>query len=130
MKTMRRIDQPLQFEQPLALKNSLLEIQQHYQQIVQHIELFNVKLEERRKQVADELLAQERAKQRLARQRTEDAVRRARGHQKPRFWWRQFMPPSDEPAQEEPTQGLPAKRRRNAPYRFNIASTKGAFYQH
>ena len=41
MKTMRRIDQPLQFEQPLALENSLLEIQNHYQQIVQHIDYFD-----------------------------------------------------------------------------------------
>ena len=41
MKTMRRIEQPLQFEQPSALENSLLEIQQHYQQIVQHIDYFD-----------------------------------------------------------------------------------------
>ena len=120
---MRRIDQPLEFEQPLALKNSLLEIQQHYQQIVQHIDYFDNQLVQKRQQIADYFCN-------LARQRTEDAVRRARGHEKPRFWWRQFMAPSDEPVQEEPTQELPAKRRRNAPYRFNIASTKGAFYQH
>ena len=115
---MRRIDQPLEFEQPLALKNSLLEIQQHYQQIVQHIDYFDNQLVQKRQQIADYFCN-------LARQRTEDAVRRARGQEKPRFSWRPFMSRSDESAQE-----LPAKRRRNAPYRFNIASTKGAFYQH
>ena len=53
MKTMRRIDQPLQFEQPSALENSLLEIQQHYQQIVQHIEHFDNTLVKRREEVAE-----------------------------------------------------------------------------
>ena len=119
MKTMRRIDQPLhfeellQFEEPLVLTNSLLDIQHHYQQIVRHIGYFNKILVEERKKVADVFL-------RRARQRTKDAVRRARGHEKPL----QFMSPSDESDQE-----LPTKRQRNAPYRFNIASTKGAFYQ-
>ena len=64
MKTMRRIDQPLQFEQPLALKNSLLEIQQHYQQIVKHIDHFDnevVKLEKRK---------------RIEREKQEDALKR------------------------------------------------------
>ena len=73
MKTMRRIDQPLQFEQPLALKNSLLEIQQHYQQIVKHIDYFDYEVVEIRKQIANEFLAREREKQ-------EDALKRTWPH--------------------------------------------------
>ena len=63
MKTMRRIDQPLQFEQPSALENSLLEIQQHYQQIVQHIDHFDKTLVKRR-EVVDLFLHFERVAQR------------------------------------------------------------------
>ena len=63
MKTMRRIDQPLQFDQPSALENSLLEIQQHYQQMVQHIDHFD-KTFVKRRQVVDLFLPLERVAQR------------------------------------------------------------------
>ena len=124
MKTMRRIDQPLQFEQPVALKNSLLEIQQHYQQIVKHIDYFDYEVVEIRKQIANEFLAREREKQ-------EDALRRARGHEKNSFWFQSHMTSSDESDQEQPTQERRRRstRRRRASYRFNIASTNEAFYQ-
>ena len=110
MKTMRRIDQPLQFEQPVALKNSLLEIQQHYQQIVKHIDYFDNEVVEERK--------------RIEREKQEDALRRARGHEK-------NMTSSDESDQEQPAQERRRRstRRRRASYRFNIASTNEAFYQ-
>ena len=187
MNTMNKIDQPIRFEQPQELKNELLKIQHHYKKLEEYITVFDVHIEERREQFVQRVVGYEKSKQRQARQRIEDAVRRARGHEKPKtsiqyptptFYVsssdssssdesdadepghrapldRQRHPDaddsdsgesdSDEPDHQAPRDRLDRpiandsdsdesppiaeKRRRKAPYRFNIAGTKGAFYQ-
>ena len=175
MNTMNKIDQPIQFDKPKRLTDALLKIQYHYKQLEEYITGFDAHIEGRREQFDERIVEYEQARQRLARQRIEDAVRRARGHEKPKpptRWTartfdlsssdssssdessdesdgdepdrqvprdRQGRPDANEPnrqvrpdARESDSDESPSpaqKRRRKAPYRFNIASTKGAFYQ-
>ena len=175
MNTMNKIDQPIQFDKPKRLMDALLKIQYHYKQLEEYITAFDAHIEGRREQYDERIVEYEKARQRLARQRIEDAVRRARGHEKPkpptRWATRTFVlsssdssssdDSSDESDGDEPDRPVPRdrqgrpdaddpnrqvrpdaresdsnesqppaqKRRRKAPYRLNIASTKGAFYQ-
>ena len=175
MNTMNKIDQPIRFEQPQELKNELLKIQHHYKKLEEYITVFDAHIDGRREQFIQRFVGYEKSKQRQARQRIEDAVRRARGHEnpKPPTRWttrtfdlsssdssssddssdesegdepdrqvprdREGRPDADEPnrqvrpdARESDSEESPPpaqKRRRKAPYRFNIANTKGAFYQ-
>ena len=177
MNTMNKIDQPIQFEKPKGLKNDLLKIQNHYKQLEEYITDFDAQIERRRVQYTERVVEYEKFKQQQARQRIEDAVRRARGHEKPKPPTRATLTfdlsssddssdesdadelprdrqghpdaddsdsgesESDEPGRQAPrdrpdanesdseSPPIAQKRRRKAPYRFNIASTKGAFYQ-
>ena len=175
MNTMNKIHQPIQFDKPKRLMDALLKIQYHYKQLDEYITGFDAHIEGRREQFDERIVEYEQARQRLARQRIEDAVRRARGQEKPkpptRIFARAFDlsssdssssdDSSDESDGDEPERRVPRgrqgrpdadgpnrqvrpearesdsdespppaqKRRRKAPYRFNIASTKGAFYQ-
>jgi len=138
MNKMNKIDQPIQFEKPKRLKNDLLKIQHHYKQLEEYITAFDAHIEDRRKQFAERI----KQRQLTVRELSEDAVRRARGHEKPPWW--PISSESDESDSDQPDhQGRPdndksepggsapiaQKRRRKAPYRFNIVSTEGAFYQ-
>jgi len=187
MNTMNKIDQPIQFEKPNGLKNDLLKIQNHYKQLEEYITAFDANIDRRRVQYTERVVESERSRQWIARQRIEDAVRRARGHEKPKPPTRvtltfelsssdssssddssdesdadepghraprdrQVHPdaddsdsgesdfdgpdrqaprdrPDDHDSDSDESQPVAQKRRRKAPYRFNIASTKGAFYQ-
>ena len=187
MNTMNKIDQPIQCEKPEGLKNDLLKIQNHYKQLEEYITAFDAHIDARRKQFAEQIVEFKRLKQQQARQRIEDAVRRARGHEKPKPPTRATLnfdlsssdsSSSDESSDEsdadelghraprdrqvhpdaddsdsgesdfdDPDRQAPRdrpdahesdsdesppvaqKRRRKSPYRFNIASTKGVFYQ-
>ena len=139
MNTMNKIDQPIEFERPKGLKNDLLKIQHHYKHLEEYIMAFDAHIEGRRVQFAERIANRERS----INEAIEDAVRRARGHEEPPRRWdfdqsdqpdhraphnRQGRPDADE-ADSDESPPIAQKRRRKAPYRFNIASTKGDFYQ-
>ena len=138
MNKMNKIDQPIQFEKPKGLKNDLLKIQHHYKQLEEYITAFDAHIEDRRDQFAERI----KQRQLTARQLFEDAVRRARGHEEPPQRWailsssdesdsdqRDHQAPRSHESESDESAPIVQKRRRKAPYRFNIASTEGAFYQ-
>lgn len=148
---MNKVDQPIQFERPKGLKNGLLKIQHHYKQLEEYITAFDAHIEGRRVQWTERIVECERSWQWKARDRIENAVRRARGHEKPPRRWVNFeadssnLSDSDQPdnqaarnrhgrpdadeADSDESPPIAKKRRRKSPYRFNIARTEAAFYQ-
>ena len=136
MNKMNKIDQPIHFEKPKGLKNELLKIQHHYKQLEEYITDFDAHIEDRREQFVERI----KQRQLTVRQLTEDAVRRARGHENLSQWaiysdesdsdQRDHPAPRSHESESDESTPIVQKRRRKAPYRFNIASTEGAFYQY
>ena len=125
MKTMNRIDQPIQFEKPKALKKNLIKIQERYNQIANFIIDFEDHIALRRRYPSIE------AMDRYRRENTGRVAQLNFRREQPR---RRRSPQADQrpqpPANDNANAAPPVpKRRRIAPSRLNIASTKGHSYQ-
>ena len=108
----KTIDQLIRFDEPIELKNSLLEIQRHHQKILKFIQDFDLRIQANRRQVADDLPKIERERAR----RREYLERRAR-----RF--------AEGEERAEKRKSLPGKRRSIETKKLNIHSTSGRSYQ-
>ena len=129
MKTMKKpIDQPIQFDKPKGLTNNLVKIQDNYRRIEKFIIDFDVSIAFRRLHPTLEALEryqleryQNQRNERSAPRDAEVAVDR-NPEQELRLDQRPQPPSNDNAAPPAP------KRRRIAPNRLNIASTKGHAY--
>ena len=129
MKTMQRIDQPITIEKPKYLKENLVKIQDYHKKIVNYINHFPIFIERARNKAAENYEESrewlERARQR--REREQNSARQA-ANQQSRNEQEPFN--EQEPSNAEGAASPPAqKRRRIAPNRLNIASTKGTSYR-
>ena len=108
MKTMPKIDQPIPFDKPIELKNTLLEIQKYHRRILRYIRNFDAKINAQRRRVAADLpgILRERERRKKFQERLE-AERRVAQKRKP----------------------LHEKRRSIPPKRININSFSGKSYQ-
>ena len=125
MKTMNRIDQPIQFEKPKGLKKNLMKIQERYNQIASFIIDFEDHIALRRRYPSVEAMDRYRLENtgRVAQLNFRRVERNA--EQQPREDQR-----LQSPANGNANAALPVpKRRRIVPSRLNIASTKGQSYQ-
>ena len=136
MKTMNRIDQPIQFDRPKGLKKNLMKIQERYNQIVNFTIDFEDHIALRRRYPSMAAMDRYRLENtgRVAelnfRRDTQVLVER-NSRQQPR---RRRLPQADQrpqsPANDNANAAPPvSKRRRIAPSRLNIASNNGHFYQ-
>ena len=144
MKTMNRIDQPIQFDKPKGLKKTLVKIQESYNRIKDYIMDFDDHIALRRRYPSLEAMEASMEARRLERERAgpsgrvrESPFRRdarvavgRNAEQQPR---RRQLPRQDQRPQPQANDNENAappapKRRRIAPNRLNIASTKGHSY--
>ena len=127
MKTMPKIDEPIPFDKPIELKNSLLEIQKYHRRILRYSRNFDAKIQSQRRLVAANLpgILRERAARARIRQfhERQAAERQERREAKRR---RDEREAEHEAQRRKP---LHAKRRSIAPKRINIKSFSGQSYQ-
>ena len=124
MKTMPKIDEPIPFDKPIELKNTLLEIQKYHRRILRYIRNFDAKIQSQRRRVAADLPWHLRQRARIRRYRERlEAERRERQEAKRR---RDKREAEHEAQRRKP---LHAKRRSIAPKRINIKSFSGQSYQ-
>ena len=137
MKTMNRIDQPIQFDKPKGLKKTLVKIQESYKRIADFIMDFEDHIALMRRYPSVEAMGRyhdetsesdRKADFRRDIQEVEVTVDR-NAEQQPR---RRQLPRAEQPqpSSNENANATPPvpKRRRIAPNRLNIASTKGHSY--
>ena len=130
MKTMNRIDQPIVFDKPKGLKKKLMKVQERYNQIANFIIDFEDHIALRRRYPSIQAMGRYllentgRGVHFNFRRNTQVLVGR-NAEQQPRADQRP-QPPANDNANAAPP--VP-KRRRIAPSRLNIASTKGHSYQ-
>lgn len=137
MKATNRIDHPITIEKPKYLKKILLEIQEHHLEILKYKIDFDENVKER--QVHAHLQREENRRWRLEVERRQAALREAEQREvRRREIERQQAVDEVGEQQQQPAQGPvrvdavspPApKRRRIAPNRLNIASTREVSYQ-
>ena len=113
MKTMPTIDEPIRFNKPIALKNSLQEIQQNHQKILKYIKDFDAKMHAQRRLVAANLPRIQRERARKKEEQERRARRRAEAEERV--------------AQKR--KPLHAKRRSIPPKRINSDSFSGQSYK-
>ena len=113
MKTMPTIDEPIRFNKPIALKNSLQEIQQNHQKILKYIKDFDAKMHAERRLVAANLPRIQRERARKKEEQERRARRRAEAEERV--------------AQKR--KPLHAKRRSIPPKRINADSFSGQSYK-
>ena len=145
MKTINRIDHPITVDKPGYLRKILLEIQEHYQLIVRYITDFNEQItlcknprvhailtrEANRIRATRRREAQRHEAQRRQAQRREAQRREAQRHEAQRRVAERRDAADQlvrQPVHDAVSPPAP-KRRRTAPNRLNIASTKGKSYQ-
>ena len=150
MKTINRIDHPITVDKPGYLRKILLEIQEHHQLIVRYITDFNEqitlcknprvhailtreanRIRATRRREAQRHEAQRRQAQRRQAQRREAQRREAQRHEAQRRVAERRDAADQlvrQPVHDAVSPPAP-KRRRTAPNRLNIASTKGKSYQ-
>ena len=121
---MPKIDQPIPFDKPIELKNSLLEIQKYHRRILRYDKNFDARIHDQRTRVAADLpgILRQRARRREFQERRE-AERQERREAKRR---RDQREAEHEAKTRKP---LHAKRRSIAPKRININSFSGKSYQ-
>ena len=132
MKTMNRIDQPIQFDKPKGLKKTLVKIQESYNRIKDYIMDFDDHIAFYRRYPSLEAMERytlERDRARRPFRRDARVVgRNAEQQPRPRRLPRPDQRPQP-PANDNENAAPPApKRRRIAPNRLNIASTNGHSY--
>ena len=155
MKTINRIDHPITVDEPGYLRKILLEIQEHHQLIVRYITDFNEQItlcknprvhailtreanriratrhREAQRHEAQRRQAERRQAQRREAQRREAQRREAQRHEAQRRVAERRDAADQlvrQPVHDAVSPPAP-KRRRTAPNRLNIASTKGKSYQ-
>ena len=145
MKTINRIDHPITVDKPGYLRKILLEIQEHHQLIVRYITDFNEQItlcknprvhailtrEANRIRATRRREAQRHEAQRRQGQRREAQRREAQRHEAQRRVAERRDAADQlvrQPVHDAVSPPAP-KRRRTAPNRLNIASTKGKSYQ-
>ena len=145
MKTINRIDHPITVDKPGYLRKILLEIQEHHQLIVRYITDFNEQItlcknprvhailtrEANRIRATRRREAQRHEAQRRQAQRREAQRREAQRHEAQRRVAERRDAADQlvrQPVHDAVSPPAP-KRRRTAPNRLNIASTKGKSYQ-
>ena len=135
MKTINRIDHPITVDEPGYLRKILHEIQEHHQLIVRYITDFNEQITLCKNPRVHAILTREanriratrrREAQRHEPQRREPQRREAQGHVAERRDAADQL--VRQPVHDAVSPPAP-KRRRTAPNRLNIASTKGKSYQ-
>lgn len=135
MKTMNRIDQPIQFDKPKGLKETLVKIQESYKRIADFIMDFDDHIALMRRYPSVEAMGRYHDET-TERDRKGDfrrdilEVTVGRNEQQPR---RRQLPRADQqsqpPSNDNANAAPPApKRRRIAPKRLNIASTEDHSY--
>ena len=135
MKTMNRIDQPIQFDKPKGLKKTMIKIQESYNRIKDYIMDFDDHIAIKRRYPSVEAMERYRlereregpsgrVRESRFRRNARVAVQQPRPRQLPRPDQRP-QPPSNDIENAAPRA---PKRRRIAPNRLNIASTKGHSY--
>ena len=124
MKTMQRIDQPITIEEPKYLKNDLVKIQDYHKEIVTYIGHFNVYMEITRQRAAQDY-DYYRQGIKWERERQQIIIANRVANLKSRSGQELDSLTNAERAAQQPAQ----KRRRIAPNRLNIASTRGASYR-
>ena len=140
MKTINRIDHPITVDEPGYLRKILLEIQEHHQLIVRYITDFNEQITLCKNPRVHAILTREanriRATRRREAQRHEAQRRQAQRREAQRHEAQRRVAERRDAADQLVRQPVhdavspPApKRRRTAPNRLNIASTKGKSYQ-
>ena len=140
MKTINRIDHPITVDEPGYLRKILLQIQEHHQLIVRYITDFNEQITLCKNPRVHAILTREanriRATRRREAQRHEAQRRQAQRREAQRHEAQRRVAERRDAADQLVRQPVhdavspPApKRRRTAPNRLNIASTKGKSYQ-
>ena len=134
MKTMNRIDQPIQFDKPKRLKKTLVKLQESYKQVANFILDFDDYIALMRRYPSVEAMGKYHDENggsipKEAFRRDVEVTVGQNVEQQPR---RRRLPRADQrpqPQSNENAAPSAPKRRRVAPSRLNIASTKGHSYQ-
>ena len=125
MKTINRIDHPITVDEPGYLRKILHEIQEHHQLIVRYITDFNEQITLCKNPRVHAILTREANRIRATRRREAQRHEAQRRVAEQRDAANQLV---RQPVHDAVSPPAP-KRRRTAPNRLNIASTKGKSYQ-